>query len=72
MVLMSSSSPETPSSALKVFVAATPMLGAVAFPIAVPLLMVRVSIAAGVVAAVLIGTLWFVAMLRTSEMPGHS
>lgn len=69
---MSSSSPETPSSALKVFVAATPMLGAVAFPIAVPLLMVRVSIAAGVVAAVLIGTLWFVAMLRTSEMPGHS
>ena len=66
------SSPETPSTALKLFVAATPMLGAVAFPIVVPLLMVRVSIAAGVVAAVLIGTLWFVAMLRTSEMPGHS
>ncbi|MEB3167516.1 MAG: hypothetical protein ACKN89_12020 [Cyanobium sp.] len=57
---------------MKALVATTPMLGAVAFPIVVPLLMVRVSIAAGVVAAVLIGTLWFVAMLRTSEMPGHS
>ena len=70
--MSSAMSPETPSTALEVFVAATPMLGAVAFPIVVPLLMVRVSIAAGVVAAVLIGTLWFVAMLRTSEMPGHS
>jgi hypothetical protein len=57
---------------LKVIVATTPMLGAVLFPVVVPLLMVRVSIAAGVVAAVLIGSLWFVAMLRTSEMPGHS
>jgi hypothetical protein len=37
----------------------------------VPILMVRVSIASGVIAAVLIGTLWFVAMLRTAEMPGH-
>ena len=25
----------------------------------------------GLVAAVLIGSLWFVAMLRTSEMPAH-
>lgn len=72
MSTSSSTTPGTPSTALKVFVAATPMLGAVAFPIVVPLLMVRVSIAAGVVAAVLIGSLWFVAMLRTSEMPGHS
>jgi hypothetical protein len=73
MVLMSTpTSPQMPSKALKALVATTPMLGAVAFPIVVPLLMVRVSIAAGVVAAVLIGTLWFVAMLRTSEMPGHS
>lgn len=70
--MSSTSSPKTPTTALKVFVAATPMLGAVLFPIVVPLLMVRVSIAAGVVAAVLIGSVWFVAMLRTSEMPGHS
>jgi hypothetical protein len=48
------------------------MAGAITFPLVVPLLMVRVSIASGVIAAVLIGTLWFVAMLRTSEMPGHS
>ena len=70
--MSTSTPPQAPSTALKVFVAATPVLGAVAFPIVVPLLMVRVSIAAGVIAAVLIGTLWFVAMLRTSEMPGHS
>jgi hypothetical protein len=57
---------------LRVVVAATPVLGAVAVPVLIPLLMVRVSIAAGVLALVIIGTLWFVAMLRTSEMPGHS
>ena len=65
-------SPVAPATALKLVVAVTPMLGAVIFPIVVPLLMVRVSISAGVIAAVLIGTLWFVAMLRTSEMPEHS
>ena len=32
------------------------MAGAVAFPVVVPLLMVRVSVAAGVMAAVLVGT----------------
>jgi hypothetical protein len=37
----------------------------------VPILMLRVSISAGVIAAVVIGSLWFAAMLRTSEMPGH-
>jgi hypothetical protein len=37
----------------------------------VPLLMVRVSIAAGVLALVGVSSLWFVAMLRTSEMPPH-
>ena len=71
MSTSTSTSPE-PATALKLLVAATPMLGAVVFPIVVPLLMVRVSISAGVIAAVLIGTLWFVAMLRTSEMPEHS
>jgi hypothetical protein len=53
-------------------VAATPVVGSILFPLVVSLLMVRVSITAGVLAAVLIGSLWFVAMLRTSEMPGHS
>lgn len=70
--MSTSTSPAAPATALKLVVAVTPMLGAVIFPIVVPLLMVRVSISAGVIAAVLIGTLWFVAMLRTSEMPEHS
>jgi hypothetical protein len=56
---------------LRTLVALTPMAGALAFPLVVPLLMVRVSISAGVAAAVVIGSLWFVTMLRTAEMPGH-
>ena len=52
-------------------VAFTPMAGAVLFPIAVPLLMVKVGIGAGVLAAVLISSLWFGSMLLTSEMPEH-
>jgi hypothetical protein len=63
--------PTAPSSALKAFVAATPLLGSLLVPVLVPLLMVRVSIAAGVLALVVVGTGWFVAMLRTSEMPPH-
>jgi len=58
-------------SLLKLIVALTPMAGSILFPVVVPILMLRVSIASGVVAAVLIGSLWFAAMLRTSEMPGH-
>jgi hypothetical protein len=62
----------TPGRApLKLVVALTPVAGSILFPLVVPILMVRVSIASGVIAAVLIGTLWFVAMLRTAEMPGH-
>ncbi|WP_216903670.1 hypothetical protein [Synechococcus sp. CCY 9618] len=56
---------------LKAVVAITPVAGSILFPLVVPILMVRVSIASGVIAAVVIGTLWFAAMLRTSEMPGH-
>ena len=56
---------------MKAVVAVTPMAGAVLFPIAVPLLMVKVGIGAGVLAAVLISSLWFGSMLLTSEMPEH-
>jgi hypothetical protein len=52
-------------------VALTPLAGSLAFPLVVPLLMLRVSIGAGVLGAVLIGALWFVTMLRTAEMPEH-
>jgi hypothetical protein len=69
MVLMTSSSPDrAPARAL---VALTPVLGTVLFAALVPVLMVRVNIATGMAAAVLIGSLWFAAMLRTAEMPGH-
>ena len=63
--------PASPSSLLKVVVAATPLVGSLLVPVLVPVLMVRVNIAAGVLALVVIGTGWFVAMLRTSEMPPH-
>ncbi|MCP9860772.1 MULTISPECIES: hypothetical protein [unclassified Cyanobium] len=56
---------------LKLVVALTPMAGTILFPLVVPILMLRVSIASGVIAAVVIGTLWFAAMLRTSEIPCH-
>ena len=62
----------TDRTPLRTVVALTPVAGSILFPLLVPLLMVRVSITAGVMAAVLIGSLWFIAMLRTAEMPGHS
>ena len=65
MVLKSSE----PSQALRWFVAITPLAGAMIFPIAVPLVMARVSIAAGVALALVLSSLWFIAMLKTSEMP---
>jgi hypothetical protein len=69
MVLMAADSRSR--GALRAVVALTPVAGSILFPLVVPILMVRVSIASGVIAAVVIGTLWFAVMLRTSEMPGH-
>ena len=51
------------------FVAITPLVGAMAFPLVVPLVMTRVSIGAGVVVALVLSSFWFIAMLKTSEMP---
>ena len=56
---------------MKALVALTPITGAVALPLMVVVLMAKVSIGAGVAAAVVISSLWFVAMLRTSELPEH-
>jgi hypothetical protein len=53
------------------FVAFTPVAGALAFPLVVPLVLRWVGLPAAVLTAVLVGTLWFVVMLRTAEMPGH-
>jgi hypothetical protein len=52
-------------------VAFTPLTGALLVPLVVPLLMVRVSLAAGVLAIILLSCGWFAAMLRTSELPSH-
>ena len=54
---------------LRWFVAATPILGVIVFPIVVPFTLNRFGLAPGVLSALLISTFWFVAMLRTSEMP---
>ena len=54
---------------LRWFVALTPIAGTLAFPLLVPLVTIRFGLSAGVAAAVSVGTLWFVIMLRTAEMP---
>ena len=51
------------------FVAFTPIAGALAFPLAVPIIISRFGISYGVITALVFSTLWFVVMLRTSEMP---
>ena len=53
----------------KKFVAITPMLGAITFPLVVPLTISKFGINFGIIAALIISSLWFIAMLRTSEMP---
>ncbi len=50
-------------------VAGTPILGAILFPLVIPITIRQFGISAGVVVALLLSILWFVAMLRTSEMP---
>ena len=56
-------------STLRWIVAITPLAGAMAFPVAVPLTIARVGIGAGVGVALVLSTLWFMAMLSTAEMP---
>ena len=51
------------------FVAITPLAGAMAFPLVVPLVMARVGIGAVVAVALVLSGIWFAAMLKTSEMP---
>ena len=56
-------------STLRWIVAITPLAGAMAFPVVVPLTIARVGVGAGVGVALVLSTLWFVAMLSTAEMP---
>ena len=68
MVLNNSSDRKAPSG-LRWIVALTPLAGALIFPILVPIVMTRVGIGAGVGVALALSSLWFIAMLKTSEMP---
>ena len=68
MVLNNPTEQKAPSG-LRWFVALTPLAGAIAFPILVPIVMTRVGIGAGVGVALALSSLWFIAMLKTSEMP---
>jgi len=54
---------------LRWFVALTPIAGAILFPLLIPYIIASSGISNGVIAALALTTLWFVAMLRTSEMP---
>ena len=53
----------------KNFVAFTPIFGAITFPLVVPLTISKFGVNYGIIIALLISSLWFIAMLRTSEMP---
>jgi len=54
---------------MRSLVAITPLAGAIAFPLIVPIVMARQGIAPGIATALVLSSLWFVAMLKTSEMP---
>ena len=54
---------------LKKIVAFTPLFGALTFPIIVPITISKFGVNYGILTALLISSLWFIAMLRTSEMP---
>tara|TARA_Y100001968_G_C19034452_1_gene561412 strand:+ start:353 stop:523 length:171 start_codon:yes stop_codon:yes gene_type:complete len=54
---------------VRLIVAFTPLVGAIVFPLLVPATIERLGLGPGVLSALILSTFWFVAMLRTSEMP---
>ena len=54
---------------MKKIVAFTPLFGALTFPLLVPITISKFGVSYGILCALLISSLWFIAMLRTSEMP---
>ena len=54
---------------VRLFVAFTPIVGAIAFPLLIPTTIERFGLGPGVLSALILTTIWFIAMLRTSEMP---
>ena len=53
----------------KNFIAFTPLMGALTFPLLVPITISKFGINYGIITALCISSLWFIAMLRTAEMP---
>ena len=53
----------------KNFIAFTPLMGAFIFPLLVPITISKFGINYGIIIALLISSLWFIAMLRSAEMP---
>ena len=53
----------------RLFVAVTPVAGAILLPLIVPITIAKVGLGPGVLTALILSSLWFVAMLRSSEMP---
>ena len=53
----------------KNLVAFTPLFGAITFPLVVPITISKFGVNYGILSALVISSLWFIAMLRTSEMP---
>ena len=53
----------------KNFIAFTPLFGALTFPLVVPITISKFGINYGIISALFISSLWFIAMLRTAEMP---
>ena len=56
-------------SMLRKIVAFTPLFGALTFPLLVPITISKFGVNYGILSALVISSLWFIAMLRTSEMP---
>ena len=56
-------------SMLRWVIALTPVIGAILLPVVIPLIMAKTGIGLGIGMALLLSTIWFVAMLRTAEMP---
>ncbi len=54
---------------MKKIVAFTPLFGALTFPLIVPITISKFGVNYAILSALLIFSLWFIAMLRTSEMP---
>ncbi len=54
---------------LRWFVALTPIVGAILSPLLIAITIANFGISNGVLLALTLTIIWFVAMLRTSEMP---